>query len=111
MRTIENVGEAIACVLDIIAKGRPISAGNITRKMMGLGLLPNTEQSYSLVLVTLAALGAKGLVKRSGNGKAHHWRLTEDFANRLLESDLAELERTNPDVARAAKKLDEASKP
>jgi hypothetical protein len=77
MKTVENVGEASACVLDILSRG-PISAGNVARKMMGAGLLPKTEASYSLVTVTLAALGAQGLAEKHGNGKSVHWRLTEE---------------------------------
>lgn len=100
MKTIANVGEAEPCVLDILSRG-PISAGNITRKMMGAGLLPKVEASYALIAVTLAALGARGLVTKSGNGKSVHWRLGETLAARL-----AEAERTNPEVRRAAEKLD-----
>lgn len=73
MRTIESVGEARACVLDIVTT-RPTSAGNITRKMMGAGLLPNTEASYALIAVTLASLAADGLVVSRGNGKSRHWK-------------------------------------
>ena len=74
MKTITNVGEAKACVLDILSRGAK-STGNIARKMMGAGLLPNNAESYALISVTLAALGAAGRVEKHGNGKSVHWRL------------------------------------
>ncbi len=76
VRTIENVGEARACVLDIVINHGPISAGNIARKMMGVGLLPTKPESYSLATVTLVALATDGLVNKSGNGRSTHWRAT-----------------------------------
>ncbi len=74
MKTITTEGEAHACILDILSRGRE-SAGNITRKMMGVGLLANEPWSYTLVREALSSLHAKGLVTKAGNGKAVHWRL------------------------------------
>lgn len=81
MKTIESVGEASACVLDVLLSG-PRSAGNVARKMMGAGLLPNASESYELVKATLISLAALGLVEKYGNGKSVHWRLSKQ-ATRL----------------------------
>ncbi len=74
MKTIESPHEAKACVLDILQAGSR-SAGNIARKMMGVGLLPKGDDGYALVKSALALLHDDGLVSMTGNGKSVHWRL------------------------------------
>ncbi len=76
MRTIEVPEEARACILDILSRRRE-SGGNIARKMMGAGLLPNKPESYVLVANSLYSLLEDGLVRRAGNGKSHQWSLTK----------------------------------
>ena len=74
MRTVETVQQARACVLDLVSRQRQ-SAGNVTRKMMGMGLLPNKPESYALVAEALRSLLADDLITKAGNGKAVHWAL------------------------------------
>lgn len=52
------------------------SAGNLARRLMGLGLVPKDARGYDEVKAALADLQNAGKVSVSGNGKAHHWRVT-----------------------------------
>lgn len=54
---------------------RPMSAGNLARRLMGQGVLPKTSESYAEVKAALLEQLAAGRVKKAGNGKTHHWRV------------------------------------
>ncbi len=74
---ITTEGEAHSHILSILARRRLVSAGNLTRTMMGMGLLANEPWSYTLIGEALRSLYAKGLVTKAGNGKSVYWRLYE----------------------------------
>jgi hypothetical protein len=73
MKAITEPKDARATILDILSQ-RPASAGNVARKMMGVGLIPKDERGYLIVREALASLLADGLVTKAGNGKSTHWR-------------------------------------
>ncbi len=74
MRTIETPREAMPALLDILQREGPRSGGNLARKLMGAGLLPNKPESYVLVSEALAEWLALGRVTKAGNGKSVHWK-------------------------------------
>jgi hypothetical protein len=53
----------------------PLSGGNITRRLMGCGLLSKDAASYAEVSEALRRLLAEGRVTKAGNGKSVHWRI------------------------------------
>lgn len=64
-----------ALVLEQLAARPRTSGGNLTRRLMGVGHLPQVDDSYTAVKAVLDELLAEGLVKRDGNGKGHQYRL------------------------------------
>ncbi len=60
--------------LDVLRERRR-GAGDVTRHLMGLGILPKDDQSYLDVKATLSGLLAAGKVTKAGNGKSVHWRV------------------------------------
>lgn len=65
-----------AAVLEQLKRG-PVSCGNLTRRLMGVGTLSKDVESYELVRAVLVDLMVEQLVLVSGNGKGHHYRLAE----------------------------------
>ena len=49
------------------------SAGDLTRRLMGLRILPKDTMSYAEVKAALVMLRADGRVTAAGNGKAVHY--------------------------------------
>ena len=77
MKTDATEFEMMGAVMDVLRSKGPSSAGNITRKLMGAGLLPKTLESYALVKDALVEWLKLGRVSKAGNGKAVHWRGVE----------------------------------
>jgi len=93
VKTITTEGEAHAAILDMLltraqtSKWRVyipgLSAGDMTRKMMGVGMLKNEEWSYVLVREALHSLHARGLVGNAGNGRRVTWFISREFWERF----------------------------